>query len=140
MLDISMIPVPLVDVVLPICEGYIKDVIKRAENDISMEVIRNQLKKGETLLVTISEGSEIIAVNILETREFETGHKVLLIPITAGTRMSEWLDDFLRLAHQLAKDSGCKELRGISCRKGWTRALRDYGWYDIHTVIGCEVK
>ena len=139
-MDIAIVPIPLVDVIYPLCETYINDVIERAENDISNEVIKSQLKRGETLMVVICEEGDVIAVNIMEPREFETGHRVMLIPITAGIRMSEWLDDFLELAHQIAKGEGCQELRGISCRKGWTRALRDYGWYDIHTVIGCKVK
>ena len=80
------------------------------------------------------------AVNILETSVFETGHKALFIPITGGDRMDEWLDRFMDLAHDYARKLGCDELRGMACRKGWLRALKDHDWYELHTVIGCKVK
>ena len=139
-LIISGVPQTLVDVIYPQVEHKIHRVIDRAENDLSQETIKRRLKNAETMMIVICDDDEIIAVNILEVMEFETGHRALYIPITAGERMSEWLDDFLKMAMDIAKDLKCVELRGISCRPGWIRALKDHGWYNINTVIGCEVK
>jgi len=139
-LGISLVPPTLIDVIYPMCEHYILKVIDRAENDISSDTTKKRLKAGETMLCVIYDDDEIIAVNILEVMEFETGHRALYIPITGGERMSEWLDDFLKLAMDIAKDLKCVELRGISCRPGWIRALKSHGWYNINTVIGCKVE
>ena len=139
-LNLSAVPPSLIDVIYPMVEYQINRVIDRAQNDISSETIKKRLKSGETMMIIINDEDEIIAVNILEVTEFETGHRALYIPITAGERMSEWLDDFLKMAMDIAKDLKCNELRGISCRPGWIKALKSHGWYNINTVIGCEVK
>lgn len=91
-------------------------------------------------MVTISDGADVIAVNILNTHIFPTGHRVLYIPITGGERMNEWLDDFMDLAHKIAISFNCVEIRGMSCRKGWLKALKKHNWYSLHEVIGCKVK
>ena len=139
-LNISAVPPTLIDVIYPMCEYQICRVIDRASNDITSEGIKNKLKRGESMLIVICDDDEIIAVNILEVTEFETGHRALYIPITAGERMSEWLDDFLKMAMDIAKDLKCNELRGISCRPGWIKALKSHGWYNINTIIGCKVE
>lgn len=139
-LNLSAVPPSLIDVIYPMIEYQINRVIDKAENDISSDTTKRRLKNGETMLIVINDEDEIIAVNILEVMEFETGHRALYIPITAGERMSEWLEDFLKMAMDIAKDLNCQELRGISCRPGWIKALKSHGWYNINTVIGCKVE
>ncbi len=136
----SLVPPSLMDIIYPQIEHFINKVVDRAENDLSLNTIRDRLNKGETMLCVIFEDDDIIAINIMEVMEFETGHRALYIPITAGERMSEWLDDFLKLAMDIARDLKCVELRGISCRPGWIKALKNHGWYNINTVIGCKVE
>ena len=139
-INISAVPPSLIDVIYPMVEHHMIRAIARAENDITSETTKRRLKNGEAMLIVICDDDEIIAVNTLEVTEFETGHRALYIPITAGERMSEWLDDFLKMAMDIARDLNCVELRGISCRPGWIKALKSHGWYNINTVIGCKVK
>ena len=139
---IAAVPVNLVELVFPKAAPHLERVIEKAPNDINLTTIKEKLMLGQTMLVTISEGEEIIAVNIVEATTYETGHKVLFIPITGGDRMDEWLDRFMELAHTIARDLGCHEMRGMACRKSWLRVLNSNGhdWYHVHDVIGCKVK
>lgn len=142
MSDLIICPVPpnLIDIVWEKCRPHLERVIARAPNEITLETVKAELKKGDAMLITISDGEDVIAVNTLKSQVFETGHKTLFIPITGGERMDEWLDRFMDVAHAIARDLQCQELRGMSCRKGWLRALKNHDWYEVHTVIGCKVK
>lgn len=139
-LTIAAVPVNLVEHMFPKAAPHLQRVVDKAPNDISLETIKANLMKGDTMLITISDGIDVVAVNVLQVHVMETGYRVLYIPITGGIRMEEWLDDFMEIAHALARDFKCDELRGMACRKGWLRALNDQGWYPIHEVIGCKVK
>ena len=140
-ITIAAIPVNLVELIFPKAIPHLERVISKAPDDINLETIKEKLLQGNTMMVTISDGEEVVAVNIVEATTYETGHKVLFIPITGGDRMDEWLDRFMELAHTIARDLGCHEMRGMACRKSWLRALNSKGreWYHIQEVIGCKV-
>lgn len=139
-LSISAIPVELIDVVWPQCVEHINRVVEKAPEELSLDDIYRRLIVGETLLVTISDKSDIIAVNILERRYLGNGLSALYIPITGGTRMAEWMVDFLDVAKAIAKDLGCKQLRGLAVRKGWMKKLKPMGWQVAYEVIKCDVE
>lgn len=139
-LIITPVAPALVNIVYPKAIPHLQRVVDKAPDEISIDTIKAKLLKGDAMMVVIVDGEDVIAVNILETSVFETGHKALFIPITGGDRMDEWLDRFMELAHAMARDLGCDELRGMACRKGWFRALEKHDWYQLHTVIGCKVK
>ena len=141
-LVIAPIPPTLVEFIFPKCAPHLLRVIEKAPEDINLATIKQKLIEGKTMMVCVLDRDQVIAVNILETAVYETGHKVLYIPITGGDRMDEWLDRFMRIAHTVARDQNCDELRGMACRKGWLRALNKAGhdWYHVHEVIGCKVK
>lgn len=140
-LIIAAVPVTLVQVIYPMCVDHIQKVVDKAPTDISVDTILDGLLSGDRMLVTISDGPEIIAVNVLQLEVMETGYRVLYIPITGGERMDEWLERFLSFAANVGRDLKCEELRGLACRKGWLRALNktEQEWYPIHEVIGCKI-
>lgn len=141
-LIISAVPVTLVEHLFPKAVPCLERVINKAPNDINLETIKKNLLNGNQMLVTISDGADVIAVNVLEKAVYATGHTVLYIPITGGDRMDEWLVRFLDIANAIALDLDCEEMRGNACRAGWLKALNktDYEWYGVHEVIGCKVK
>lgn len=138
-LKISGIPIPLLDVVWPQVQPIMERATDLSGGEATTQTAYDQLARGDALLITISRGTEIVAVNTLEVREFQTGLKVMCIPITAGEFMDEWLDRFMDVAKQTAREFGCSELRGFSVRKGWLRALKNQGWTDVHQVIRCKL-
>ena len=139
-LKIAAVPIELLDHIFPKCIVHLEKVIKKAPDDLCIEGIKKDLYNGDSLLVIVSDMSEVVAVNVCTATTYDTGHKVMFIPITGGERMEEWLDDFMNIAQALAKDFQCHEIRGMACRKGWLKVLEKHNWYPIHTVIGCKVN
>jgi len=139
-LTIGACPPNLIGLLWDQVEALILDVVEKAPDDISVSHTKKQLEAGEVLLVTISDGAELVAINVLNVSTLDTGLKVLYIPITSGTRMDEWLDDFMVVAHQMAKDYECTQIRGLSVRKGWLKKLEDHHWSECFTTIKCDVK
>lgn len=137
--NISAVPATLIDVVWPNIVDMVREVVKRAHGEITEESVYNKLLSGNTLLITISDGPDIIAINTVEVRTFETGLKALYIPITSGSHLDDWMPDFLEAAKGIARDFGCTELRGIAVRPGWLKKLKKEGWEPVHTVIKCDV-
>lgn len=136
---ISAVPpslVPLIwDKVLP----HIEKPIKLSHGEVTVESIKKRLEIGQAMLITVSRGTTIIAVNTVEVREYESGVRTLAIPLIGGSEMNEWMDRFLDIVKAIAKDLNCTELRGIAARKGWMRVLRSKGWEELSTVIKCNV-
>jgi len=139
-LNIAAVPIQMVELIWDKCVPHLVRVIDKAPNDINLESIKKNLLSGQTLMVTICDSGDVIAVNIMETCTYETGHKVMFIPIVGGDRLEEWMKDFLDIAHQIAREYGCQELRGMAVRKGWEKVLKSYGWHSVHTILGCDVK
>jgi len=141
-LIVGAVPVTMINIIWPMCVEHLERVVAKAPDDISLETIKAGLLNGKSMMITVSEGDQIIAVNTVEQVTYETGHRVLFIPLVGGDRMDEWMERFLDIVHAIARDMNCDELRGMACRKGWLRALTKAGqnWYDIHAVVGCKVK
>jgi len=140
MIIIAPVPITLIDHVWDKSVPHLEKVIKKSPSELSIETIKESIIKGDQMLVIISDGDEVIAVNVLEVITYATGLKVLCIPITGGTRMDEWLDRFLKLAGYIAQDMGCTELRGYAVRPGWLKKLKSYGWEPVFTTIRCPVE
>lgn len=113
--------------------------IALAHGEVTLDTMKKKLLMGESLLITVSRGTEIIAVNTVEVRHFESGLKALYIPLIGGTEMEEWMDRFLNIVSAIGKDLGCTELRGIAARKGWIRRLKPLGWSEVSTIIKCDI-
>ena len=139
-LRIGAVSSHLVDIVWDQVVPHLERVVKVAHGEITLDSVKDQLIKGDALLITISDGPDIIAVNTLEVRNLSSGLKVLYIPITGGDRMDEWMDEFLKVAQAVAKDFNCTRLRGLAVRKGWMRVLKQHDWHEVHTVIECNLE
>ena len=138
-LDIVVVTADRINEVWPQVKPLMERVVKKAPDDMSIYKTRTRLYEGLTLLVTISEGSKIVAINTLTVETLDSGMKILCIPITSGDRMDEWLERFLEVARAIARDHGCEELRGLSVRKGWMKVLAEHGWKESHVIIKCKV-
>lgn len=122
---------------------HIQRVVGASKGEVSMHSTLAKLATGTDLLVVIrdpSDSDEIVACNVLSTRTTESGVKLLYIRVTAGTRLVEWLQDFLALSKELAKKFNCTELRGMSVREGWMEVLAKEGWEEVYTEIKCKIE
>lgn len=139
-LIIAMVPPTMVEFIWPKCLPLLELVAEKAPNDISIDSIHENLLAGEILLAAILDGDEVVAVNTMEVQTMDSGNKILYIPITGGSRMDEWLERFLEIAHGIAKVHNCIELRGLAVRKGWLKKLSSHGWEEHFVTIKCKVK
>lgn len=139
MIQIAAIPPALTDVMYPLVEHHFERVIEKAPNEISHETIKANLTSGNQMLITMSDGSEVVAAAVVNKYVFETGYSVLIIPILGGSRMDEWLDRFIDMTQAIARDLGCAEVRAIG-REGWERKLHSRGWQKVHSIVGVPVK
>ncbi len=139
-LMLAAIPATLVDVLWPQVEPIINRAVLRSNGDVTLDSLRADLKRGETLMVTVSRGTSIVAANILRVNTLESGKRILWIPIVAGDELEQWMERFLAIAHVIAAEYECEELRGIAVRGGWARKLKSEGWAPVHTVLACKVR
>jgi hypothetical protein len=114
---------------------HIERVIKVSNDEFTAESIKSRATSGNSLMITVFENDEIIAVTTAEVVTYDSGLKSLLIPIFAGDGMLDWGKQILELYTDMAKQLGCTELRGLAVRGGWMRILKDYGWKESYTVI-----
>jgi len=135
---ISVVPPQMVPLVWDKAEPLIQRGAERAPDDISIDKTYNKLITGSQLLILITKGTEVIAVNVLDTKTTDAGVKYLFIHITAGDELESWVAQFLEVAKAIAKEYGCKKIRGTG-RPGWARKLKQYGWEASHQTVECEV-
>jgi hypothetical protein len=129
----------MIDLVWHQVEPLIERVVEKAPDDIVSSIVHDELVLGNRMLVTISRGPDIIAVNVLDIKVLDSGVRCLYIPIIAGTEMELWLDRMHEVATTIAKEYNCTELRGLAVRKGWMSKLKPYGWEEMFTTVRCPI-
>jgi len=143
---VAIVPVILLDLIWDKCVPHLQAVVDKAPDEISLKTIKDSLIKGDSWLVTVSEGTEVIAVNTFEVDVFPTGFRVLTIPITGSVgpnRIDDWLERVLEIANAVALDYNCNQIRGFAVRKGWVKKLNQFAlneWSPVFTTIKCDVK
>ena len=138
-LIVAPVPPPMIDLIWDQVEPLLGKVIEKAPDDIVASIVYDDLKAGTKMLVAISRGPDIIAINILDVKVLDSGVRCLYIPIIAGTEMENWLDRMHEVAKAVAKEYNCTELRGLAVRKGWMTKLKPYGWEELFTTVRCPI-
>lgn len=136
---VAGIPQNLIEVLWDDLAPHLQRVVDVAHNEITLDSIKAKALRGDSLIVPICKGKEIVAVNTVEVRTFDSGEKALFIPVTGGDELDGWMEQFLEVAKGIAKDYQCTKLRGVAARKGWLRVLKNQGWKEVNISIECEV-
>ena len=76
---IAAIPITLVEVLWGRVEPILQRVVDVSHGEITTESVKQKVLLGNTLLIAICKGEEIIAINTIETRTFDSGRKVLFV-------------------------------------------------------------
>lgn len=137
--SISVVAPAFVDIIWDQVLPHLQRVVDVAHGEMTCDSVKKRLQSGDSVLVTISKGSEIVAINTLEIRVMDSGLRALFIPITGGNEMFKWKDDFQAMAIKMAKFYNCTELRGLAVREGWMDVLKPMGWEHVHEVIKLEI-
>ena len=138
-LVISAVPCTMIDMIWDKVEPLVQLVVEKSPEDIVSEVTKDHLVNGDLLLITISRGSDIIAINVLDIRTLDSGIKALYVCITSGSEMSLWMDNFLEFVIAIAKSHNCIEIRGFAVRNGWIRKLKPYGWEELFVTLRYKI-
>lgn len=77
-----------------------------------------------------------LGICILQVVTFPSGKKVLEMPYISGDNMEDWLIEGFEVIKQIAKESGCKYVRGAG-RPGWSKVVPDLK--VIRHVYECEI-
>lgn len=137
---ISAIPVEMLDIIWPLVTEHLERVVEVSHGEITLESLYKDFTAVNSILLTISRGSDIIAVNTLSIRVFGSGIRALFIPVTGGNELEGWIDQFLDVAKSIAKEHDCTELRGIAVRRGWLKKLEPRGWETLHQIVRYELE
>ena len=101
--------------------------------EYELEDFRAMVESGDWLLIRVWDGTELISVSAVQTRDLSDG-KDLYIIATASTRdIAEWIGDFDRVLVELATEAECETITVLT-RNGMGRiASKQYGW-KVHQV------
>ena len=135
----GLVPIPLLEVLWDKMEPHIQRVVNVAHGEVTLLSVKNRLLTGTSLAVVVCLDEDIVAVNLLEIRVFDSGIRSMYVPVVGGNYMDEWADQFLEIAKAIAKDFNCTELRGLAARKGWTRFLASRGWEEVSIALRCKI-
>ena len=138
--SIVMIPPNIIELLWDKIEPHVQRVVDASAGEITAETIKLKAQSGASTFILIADGTNVVAVNTVEVCIYDSGLKALLIPVVGGNEAFEWGPAFLEFCNQIAKDLGCKEMRGFSTRESWKRVLKDYGWYESHFIIKRDVE
>jgi len=136
---ISLVPITMIEYLWDDILPNMERVIQKSHGEITCDSIKTRLFKGEMLLICVLQGNDMVAISVVEVRTFETGKRVLCIPVMGGDKLDEWLDQYLDVLEAIGKDYNCTEVRAIGARAGWAKKLKQFGWGEISIAVGKQI-
>lgn len=107
--------------------------LKRADSWDTMEGLRADVDKGNTVLWVICDGVSLVAAFITGVVTAGRG-RLLNAVILGGSCMSEWFVQFEAKLRDIAKAEDCKAVVAVG-RRGWKRIFERCGWADGPTTM-----
>ena len=135
---IAAIPPSLVPIIWPKVRDMIEVALDESNEELCLYSMKDRMKAGEMILITIAEKGEVICVFTLEVREFETGKKVLNLCTVGGEGFTRWWDDIEREFMKVAIENDCQEVYVVG-RPGWQKLLCCRGFNVVHTTLSRKV-
>lgn len=117
----SMVPTSLVRVVWPLVLPYMKKLVKRNSDELTLAGIYSRLNTDTESMIIISRGPEILAAITIQVQTFDTGKKALCVLLGGGKDHLAWIGGLMEFLDSVAIQLGCYEIRGLGCRVGWAR-------------------
>jgi hypothetical protein len=114
---------------------HIDRVVEASKDELCIDVIKDKLLNGRSIIVAVFEDNIILAVTTAEVVIYDSGLRSLLVPIFGGDGLFDWGAEWLEVFKKIATELNCSEIRGLAVRGGWMRVLKDYGFSENHVVI-----
>jgi len=102
--------------------------------------LKQRVKLKDVAVVLAMFAGEPKLAFTLEVVEYDSGLRALFLPFISGDGIAELLADCFEELKQIARQSDCTEIRGMSVRHGWMRILKPMGWEPVHEIIKCNVE
>ena len=135
------IPVPLVPCFIDRVMDLLSPAIRLSNGECTLDSVRRRLIQGECFLVLlVAEGGRLDMAITCETIVFESGKKVMSLPLMGGRGIDGLSEEFMPFMQGLAKSAGCVEIYGYAARRGWLRKLSGYGWSEFRYLITSKVE
>jgi hypothetical protein len=129
----TIIPDNTLEALWPVLWPMLEKAARRTPGISEMDV-RQTIEIGHAQLWAIVEnGQPVAAVATQVTLEPETRCRVWLV---GGSRMTEWLPDFLAKLSPWARAHGCTMIWGTQSRAAWVRIARTLGCETIESFNG----
>ena len=135
---ISAITPKMIPLVWHSVSHMIQMAIEHSNDELDLCDIKERLENNDMLLLTVSEGDNIVAALTVEKRDFASGKSILNITTAGGADLHLWMNEIDRVTEDLAKEHGCSEIYIVG-RPGWMRMLKDIGYGKIHTVVSKKI-
>ena len=98
---------------------------------------RQSLIKGIDGLFVVLDGEDIIGAVTYHVLDFDTGLRLLDIPLAGGVDMGSQMPAVIDMFHQLKSAFMCDRVRIVG-RKGWVRYMKQFGFVDTHYSVEME--
>ena len=100
----------------------------------TLGTLRNALLTGTDHLFVVLDGRDIISAVTYNVLEFNTGLRLLDIPMAGGVAMDTQLDVVMEMIENLRRSLLCDRAT-VTGRKGWVKSLAKYGFtQNMYTV------
>ena len=111
----------------------VKDLVKKTNDSILNEHdVYQLLKDGSyTLWLITDDNNKIVTAMTMTILKYPRDFACKIVTC-GGSRLNEWLDEFLEKVEIVAKERGCSYI-DIDGRAGWSKILKDYN-VDYYTL------
>ena len=103
----------------------------------TLGTVRQSLMNGIDGLFVVLDDDEIIGAVTYHVNDFDTGLRLLDIPMAGGVDMDSQMPAVIGMFKHLKSAFMCDRVR-ITGRKGWVRYMKQFGFVDTHYSVEME--
>jgi hypothetical protein len=125
MIFVSPVPVESIGLVWDRCKPFLTKATDESGGRETILTLYSKLKLGFSVLWIIMIDNHIVGAATTEVTDWKSLH----VSFLGGSRMNEWLDEFIKQLREYAQHNGCINLE-MTGRKGWLRSLAEFGFKE----------
>lgn len=116
---------------------FIKMGCDYSAGELDPDDVYEMINEGYVVPIVMKDQGEIAAVITMEMTETKSG-KTMFLMTAGGDNIDVWLDEFLDVADNIAKEQGCDKM-AIKGRPGWVRKLKTHGFEHKYTILERDI-
>lgn len=124
----------LVNLLWPQVIEHLAAALEYSQGETNEEITKQDLFKGDAILVVIYKDSEIYGAAVVRKRIFDSGINAIFVSLLGGRNVTDWIDDAYDVARCIGKDLDCTVMYCVG-RDGWEKVLKHIGFKKAYTVL-----